>query len=116
MNRINKKEMGERLKKMRKDNSLTLAFVSNRIKCSRNTLSALERGETNISLDILTLEELAHLYKRTLLSVLYGDNVKLMGEEEVANHNLYHRIDKLNREQKKLISGTISQFIHVAPN
>jgi len=62
------KEIGKRLRQLRKDAELTQASLSDKSGVPANTIARLERGEHRISQD--TMEKLAKALKTTASAIL----------------------------------------------
>ena len=108
MKKINKRDVGERCRKAREKRGLTQSQAGKPLSLSRTPISRIELGTSETS--VYQLEHLAKIYGVSLVYLLYGEDARLMGEEEVADYNLYEQIKELPAEQRKLIWDIMRTF------
>ena len=69
---LSKKDIGERIKNLRLENSLSQAFIADILDLSRSNYSQIELGNQYPSFN--TLHNIARYYSKTYEWLLHGDN------------------------------------------
>jgi transcriptional regulator with XRE-family HTH domain len=87
MNEPNWREIGQRLRTLRKDNCLTIERLADILGVTTSFIGQIEKGDTGTS--ISKLYKLAQLYNRSLDFIITGKDATLPNETNV-------RLSKLN--------------------
>lgn len=100
---LNHKEIGSRLKTLREINNLTQKQLGEKLCCSRENISGIERGETSLTLDNLT--RCIILFQQSADYILYGietsnyENIKKLIEDVTHVLSLYHKANIIKKQR-----------------
>ncbi|WP_028778773.1 helix-turn-helix domain-containing protein [Shimazuella kribbensis] len=96
--------VGQRIRKLRKINGLTIKELADKVNVSQPYLSQIERDDKSASVDLLA--KVCHVFEISL-SEFFNDESELTPEL----HNWIQAGKKLSSEQRKLLLQTIDGLI-----